>query len=255
MKITHKENFQTAMLENVDETQKKLYSWYEQEVELADIILCGSEFVKQTVVYFYPDFDSKCKVLPYGTDLDAFSFPERTFEQKNEFKFAFVGRLSWRKGADLMMEAWKDFVVEHPKAELHFFGTPDQEIDLGQLPANIFMHGWVKKTTLIDHLKTMDAFVFPTTFEGSSIAIFQAMALKLPVITTPNSGTVLIHGESCEMVRAGEKTELVKAMDKLLSDPAYRQKLADNAYAQSKNYTWKDYTFRLGKILKEAGFS
>ncbi len=54
----------------------------------------------------------------------------------------------------------------------------------------------------------MDVFVFPTTFEGSSIAVFQAMALKLPVITTLNSGTVLTHGESCEIVEVGDQDRI-----------------------------------------------
>ncbi|HEV3223261.1 MAG TPA: glycosyltransferase family 4 protein [Puia sp.] len=251
IKIQHGDQFHNGMLDEVDKIQKKLFAWYKEEVELADIILCGSQFVKKTVVYFFPEFENKCKLLPYGTDLKEFSYPEREFEQKKDVKFAFVGRLSWRKGADLMLDAWRDFVVDHPLAELHFFGTPDSEITLGQLPENVFIHGWIKKADLIASLKTMDVFVFPTTFEGSSIAVFQAMAMKLPVITTLNSGTVLKHGESCEIVEAGDRAGLVNAMDKLLHNPEYRQKLAENGYALSKNYSWDDYKQRLGKILDE----
>ena len=254
VKILHGEGFHVNMLDEVDEVQKKLFSWYKEEVELADIILCGSEFVKKTVVYFFPEFENKCRVLPYGTDLEEFSYPERKFQNKEDLKFAFVGRLSWRKGAHLMLDAWKDFVVNHPKAELHFFGTPDQEISLDQLPDQVYWHGWIRKSELIASLKTMDVFVFPTTFEGSSIAVFQAMALKLPVITTLNSGTVLTHGESCEIVEVGDNAGLIKAMDKLLRNPEYRQKLAENAYALSKNYSWNDYKLRLAKILEEINF-
>ena len=122
------------MLDEVDETRKKLFSWYKEEVELADIILCGSEFVKETVGYFFPEMQGKCKVLPYGTDLGGFSFPERVFNQSENIKFAFVGRLSLRKGAHLLLNAWNKFLTDHPKAELHFFGTPDMEINVEQLP-------------------------------------------------------------------------------------------------------------------------
>jgi glycosyltransferase involved in cell wall biosynthesis len=100
----------------------------------------------------------------------------------------------------------------------------------------------------------MDVFVFPTTFEGSSIAVFQAMALKLPVITTLNSGTVLRHEESCEIVEVGDRTGLVNAMDRLFRNKEYRQKIAENGYALSKNYSWSDYKMRLGKILDEVNF-
>jgi glycosyltransferase involved in cell wall biosynthesis len=254
LKIQHREGFHKAMLVEVDGIQKKLFAWYKEEIELADIILCGSEFVKKTVVYFFPEFENKCKVLPYGTDLEEFSYPERKFEQKEDLKFVFVGRLSWRKGADLMLNAWKDFIIDHPLAELHFFGTADNEIILDPLPDNVFIHGWISKSELIAYLKTMDVFVFPTTFEGSSIAVFQAMALKLPVITTLNSGTVLKHGESCEIVEAGDRFGLVNAMDKLFRNKEYRQQIAENGYALSKNYSWNDYKIRLRKILDEVNF-
>jgi glycosyltransferase involved in cell wall biosynthesis len=254
MKIHHGHQFKTGMLDEADETHTKLYAAYREEVELADVILCGSEFVKETVVYFFPEFESKCKVLPYGTDLEGFSYPERTFQFKEDLKFAFVGRLSWRKGAHLLLDAWKTFVTDHPKAELHLFGTPDREVPMDQLPQNVFWHGWIKKSDLIAELKTMDVFVFPTTFEGSSIAVFQAMALKLPVITTVNSGTVLINGESCEIVEAGDNAGLIQAMDKLYHHPEYRQKLAENAYAMSKNYSWNDYKLRIKKILEQINF-
>ncbi len=151
-----------------------------------------------------------------------------------------------------MLDAWKDFVRDHPQAELHFFGTADKEIVLDPLPDKVYLHGRVKTTELIEHLKKMDVFVFPTTFEGSSIAVFQAMALKLPVITTLNSGTVLKHGESCEIVEVGYKAELVQSMDKLFRDEEYRKLLAENAFKLSKGYTWNDYTLRLSKILDKA---
>jgi glycosyltransferase involved in cell wall biosynthesis len=251
VKIEHGERFHMGMLDEVDDVRRELFSWYKEEVELADIILCGSEFVKKTVLYFFPEFENKCKVLPYGTDLQGFSFPEREFEERENLKFAFVGRLSLRKGAHILLDAWKDFKLDHPGAELHFFGTPDKEVSVDQLPERVYWHGWMKKAELISCLKGMDVFVFPTTFEGSSIAIFQAMALKLPVITTINSGTVLRHGESCEIVEAADRVGLVSAMDKLLKNPKYRQKLAENGYALSKDYSWDDYKLRLEKILDE----
>jgi len=251
VKIQYGDTFHMGMLDEVDEIRKRLFSWYKEEIELADIILCGSEFVKKTVLFFFPDFENKCKVLPYGTDLEGFSYPERKFDQRKNLKFAFVGRLSLRKGAHLMIDAWKNFMVDNPESELHFFGTPDKEVSVEQLPERVFWHGWIKKADLIGKLKAMDVFVFPTTFEGSSIAVFQAMALKLPVITTVNSGTVLEHGKSCEIVEAGDNIGLVNAMNKLVRDADYRKKLAENAYIISKNYSWDDYKMRLAKILNE----
>jgi glycosyltransferase involved in cell wall biosynthesis len=251
VKIEFGENFHLGMLDEVDEVRRKLFAWYKEEIELSDIILCGSEFVKETVVYFFPEYGNKCKILPYGTNLEEFSYPERKFTEVDNIKFVFVGRLSWRKGAHQMLDAWRDFVKDHPCTELHFFGTADKEIILDDLPERVFLHGWTRPPELISQLKAMDVFVFPTTFEGSSIAVFQAMALKLPIITTVNSGTILKHGDSCEIVEVGDRKALVNSMDKLFRDREYRQKIADNGYALSKNYSWEDYKHRLAKILDE----
>jgi glycosyltransferase involved in cell wall biosynthesis len=251
IKIMHGDRFQNHMLEELDEDRKRLFAIYREEVDLADLILCGSQFTRETVLYFYPEYENKCRVVPYGADVEKFNFPERQFQEKENLKFVFVGRLSWRKGADLMLDAWKDFVKSHPQAELHFFGIPDQEINVGQLPANCFVHGWTGTAELIGYLRSMDIFVFPTTFEGSSYAIYQAMALKLPVITTLNSGTVLTHGKSCEIIKVGDRAGLLNAMDKLFRGTAYRRELAENAFGLSSHYSWNDYKQRLEKVLNE----
>jgi len=252
-KIKFGDQFKMTHLDEADDQQKYLYKRYQTEIELADLILCGSEFVKETVVYFFPQFEEKCKVLPYGVDLEKFDFPERSFSDKQDLKYVFVGRLSWRKGADTMVEAWRQFVKDHPLCELHFFGVKDAEISLDDLPSNTFMHGWVSRPELINRLKEMDVFVFPTTFEGSSTAVFQAMALKLPVITTRNSGTILKHGESCEIVETGNLSGLIQSMDKVFRNREYREKIANCAYELSKGYSWDDYRQRLTQILQEAG--
>jgi glycosyltransferase involved in cell wall biosynthesis len=187
-------------------------------------------------------------------DLEQFNFPEREFKEKKDLKYVFVGRLSWRKGADTLVEAWRQFVKDHPQCELYFFGIKDDEISLDNLPPNTFLQGWLSRNDLIGRLREMDVFVFPTTFEGSSTAVFQAMAMKLPVITTLNSGTVLKHGESCEIVKAGDTHDLVLAMNRISDDIAYRVTIAENAYLLSKKYTWHDYKTRLATILTDMGY-
>ncbi len=250
-KVLHGDAFQLSMLDKMDDGHQEMYRRYQEEVDLADIVLCGSEFVKKTITYFRPEYADKCRVLPYGVDTDAFYFPQRQIKEKPSLSFVYVGTVGFRKGAHLLLTAWKDFVALHPEAELHFFGGIDNEIDRAALPANTFLHGSVSRDILVERLKGMDIFILPTTFEGSSIAIYQAMAMQLPVITTENSGTVLRHGESCELVDLGEKGGLLKAMNKLYGNTAYRKKLAVNAFSLSRNYTWDDYKKNIARILRD----
>ncbi|WP_172642134.1 glycosyltransferase family 4 protein [Niastella koreensis] len=251
LKIQHGDQFNWKMLNDVDPVSKRMFAQYVEEVNLADIILCGSEFVKNTVSWLNPDNESKCRVLPYGVDLEDFGNPNKEFVEKKDLQFVFVGTVGWRKGADVLLKAWKNFVALHPECELHFFGAVDNHIDLSDMPANVHMHGMVNRAILVEQLKKMDVFVFPTTFEGSSIAVFQAMAMQLPVITTANSGTVLKHGISCEMIEVGNVYAVTNAMEKLYADLAYRKAIAQQAYRLSNDYTWQHYKDRLSQILNE----
>ncbi len=240
------------MLTPSDEFHQRLYSTSFTEVELADIILCGSEFVKQSVVFFRPELEPKCRILPYGVETALFSFPERAFDERTNLKFVAVGTVDRRKGSDLLIEVWKKYNHLYPGAELHFFGAVNsEEINSNTIPQNIFLHGRVSTQELVKVLKEMDVFVLPTLHEGSSIAVYQAMAMQLPVITTFNSGTVLKHGESCEMIEAGNANELAAALQKLSEDFAYRKQLGTNAFNLSKQYNWEDYKYRLAQILEE----
>ena len=255
IKMLHGEKFKIEMLESADEFQKKLFNQYQEEVELADLILCGSEFVKDTITFFYPEFAPKCRILPYAADTDKFDFPDRQFSDSKDLKFVFIGTVGWRKGADLLLEVWREFVANHPECELHFFGPVDKEICLTSLPDRVSVHGSVESRKLIEYLKVMDVFVLPTTFEGSSLAVYQAMAMQLPIITTRNSGSVLSHGESCELVEVSDKNSLLAGLTKIFNNMEYREYIAKNAYALSRMYTWSEYKKRIFKILEQEGLT
>lgn len=253
LKIQYGDRFDPQMLQPEDAYYQALFQHYSDEIALADMILCGSEFVKQTVAWLDPSAASKCRVVPYGVEIEQFRYEGRSFEDKDVLKFAYVGTICHRKGADILIEAWKNFVALHPASELHLFGKMDGHIQFPEIPPNVHFHGWMARPELIGQLKQMDIFVFPTTFEGSATAIYQAMALQLPVITTPNSGTVLQHGSSCEMIEVGNKSSLLSAMEKFSADAGYRKKLALAAYALSHQYSWTNYKERLERVFEEEG--
>lgn len=242
------EHFTMSDLNGQSETYKKIFQRYNEELELADIILCGSEFVKETAVFFgHPE--QKLKVLNYGVDVREFDNKNKRYNRNTAgLKFVFVGALSWRKGADVLIDAWKEFIVKHPGNSLHFYGSVDPEIDIVNVPQAIF-HGHVDRATLVHELKNSDVFVFPSTFEGSALSVFQAMALKLSIITTKNSGTVVVHNQDGLLTKVGNRRELVQNMELLLKDPDLRIKFAESAYNKVQKYSWDNYGLQLKELL------
>lgn len=120
-KVDLGDEYTVESLNEVSDFQKRVFSVYNKEIALADIILCGSEFVKESVEFIYPGFGAKCRVLRYGADISTFNYPQRTFKDGKSLKFSFVGNVGWRKGANVLIDVWNKYLKLYPEAELHFF--------------------------------------------------------------------------------------------------------------------------------------
>ncbi len=248
-KMDFGENFTKAYLDTRPEHDRALYKIYERELELADLVLCGSEFVKKTCLEFDVP-EKKLRVINYGVDVEKFKNPDKILKTTTKnLKFIFAGAVGYRKGADTLVSAWKKFAAKYPDNELHFFGNV--ELDFQTDIPNLFFHGSINQADLIAEMRTADIFVFPSTFEGSAYSIYQSMAMKLAVITTENSGTVLKHEESALIIQPGDDKQIVDAMERLLLDTQLRKQLSETAYTEALKYTWDNYGEKLKVVMDE----
>ena len=239
--------YSTEILQNRSDSDKILYKHYERELELADLVLCGSDFVKKTCLTIGVP-EKKLKVINYGVDVERFDNGNKILTDKKEgLKFVFIGAVGYRKGADILVEAWQELIKRQPNNELHFYGNV--ELDFPKDIKNLYFHGQVNQQDLINDLRKSDVLVFPTTFEGSAYSIYQSMAMKLAVITTENSGTVLKNNESANFLPIGNPEKWANEMEKLILNSDLRNKLANAAYAKAHDYTWDKYGEKLKDII------
>ena len=89
----------------------------------------------------------------------------------------------------------------------------------------------------------------PTFFEGSSLAIYQSMAMGLAVITTDNAGSIIENKKNGILINYNSVDELITNLRLLMQDDSLRKSLAANAQRDIKNYTWFEYGEKLHKIL------
>jgi glycosyltransferase involved in cell wall biosynthesis len=225
---------------------KAVYNIYKKEIELADLILCGSDFVRQSCLSEGIN-RSKLVLLPYGIDLDKFSNPQlQPVSQK--IKVVFIGSVTFRKGADIVLQSWKKIKKEFPFAELHFYGSIEMKVS--QDIEGVFYHGFITQEILIQELKQAHISILPSFFEGSSLAIYQSMAMGLAIITTPNSGSVIKNDRNGLLIHYGSENELTEKLRLLLKDTNLRKQLAFNAVEDVKEYTWDNYGKKLVNLLE-----
>ena len=139
-----------------------------------------------------------------------------------------VGRLSFEKGADTLINAWPLVVREIPTARLTLLGDgperPRLEAlvrDLG-LSASVFLPGSAGDPSIF--LRPANLFVLPSREEGMSIALLEAMALGIPVVATaiPGNRALIDPGVHGQLAPPDDPPALARAMVDHHRDPTAR---------------------------------
>jgi glycosyltransferase involved in cell wall biosynthesis len=118
----------------------------------------------------------------------------------------FAGRLSRAKGLPMLIEAWPEIIARHPRLCLLVAGSGHISFDSceayvkeftreHQLGDSVKFLG--ERANIDEHLQAADFFLFPTEYEGFSLALVEAMGCALPVVVTA-------VGAAPELIRNGD---------------------------------------------------
>ena len=142
----------------------------------------------------------------------------------------YAGRLVQEKRVDHLLKIWGDIRSRFFDAHLVIVGEGAQETELKEL----HMDG-VQFTGQVDdavaYLQAADLFVLPSSTEGLSNSMLEAMSCGLPVLATSVGGApdVIQHKESGYLIPPDDLDSLQQGLETLLEDEALRFKLGSNA--------------------------
>jgi len=209
------------------------------EIALADQIVCGSGFVRQTLLDGGVD-STKLNVIPYGVDTEVFTPADSPTEHEG-LHLLFVGHFGLRKGAWYLIEAMRR-LRDRRGLRLTVVGK--------QTVASQYLAPLGDQLRLIDHVpyhempdlyRQADALVLPSLFEGSSLAIYEALACGVPVITTPNAGSIIQDGAEGYIVPIRDVDGITSKIDKLYTDREARANMAVRARHRALEFGWRKY--------------
>jgi glycosyltransferase involved in cell wall biosynthesis len=217
------------------------------EIELADYILIPSSFVRQTFLT-QGITDGRLLQVPFGVDCARFRpSPEPPPEP---FTVLFVGRLELGKGIPYLLEAWRR--LDWRDAELVLVGA--LQPDYAQLFERQ-MRG-LDSVRVIGHVadpvpyyQRAHLFAFPTLHEGSALTTYEAMACGLPVVTTPNAGSVARDDVEGLLVPIRDAEVLAEALERLRQDSSLYEAMRTAARARAEAYTWSASEDALADVL------
>lgn len=207
---------------------------------IVDKIIVPSQFVADGIIRHYSINPGKISIVPFGVDYKKF-YSQRIYTKKTkDLIFIFTGLLNVRKGIFDLINAWDCETFKNDTLILCGRIFPEVRSRLKKLSnaGSVKLTGHVK---VEKYLKQADIFVFPTGLEGSAKSVYEAMASGLPVLTTENSGSIVIENETGLITKFGCVASLQRAMRKLKSDHSLRQTLGIAGQNQVKKYSWEKY--------------
>ena len=167
-------------------------------------------------------------------------------------KLLFVGQWLPMKGTRYLVEAYCALRESHPEIELICAGTMVSESTvLADFPERVrsavTVLPRVEREQLLDIHCQADVFVFPTLSEGFSLALAEAMASGLPIVTTPVGAApdVLQDKVSALLIPPRDSRALAWAVEQLIDNSTLRERLGSQAQLVAESLRpeacWRDY--------------
>lgn len=228
-----------------DAQERNFIARERREWALADMIICPSVFVRDAVVAEGGD-SAKCVVVPYGVDpADDVPGEARRHDGHSELRVLFVGSVGLRKGVPYLLDAMRQLAGMDIRCRVVGSATVEPDFIRSQAPPNVEWPGAIPRSEIAGQYAWADVFCLPSLCEGSATVVYEALAAGLPVITTPNSGSIVRDGVEGIIAPAAEAGSLAAAIERLHRDRSLLAKMAAAARHRSSYGSVSGYSQRL----------
>ncbi len=234
----------------------------------ARALVTWSEWAKDSLVQDYGIAPDKITVIPPGIDIALWDNRVGPQKDTSVVRLLFVGGDFERKGGTALLDAWKrlpEAVRRTIRMDVVTRTWPEAEeramrAERGEDLAGVVVHRGVEPNSpvLRELFRQADLFVFPTRGDCLPLAVLEALAAGLPVITTRVGALpeAVRHQETGWIVPVDDSEALAGAMMTLIQETTLRRTLGAQArttarerFDASRNYQ------ALIQVVAQAGLS
>lgn len=203
--------------------------------------LANSEAVAGYYAQSYRIPRERFTVIPNGIDLAVFDEADPA-PIREELRLGddgllviCVANLARNKGHRFLLEAFDRIAATWPTAQLALVGegAERQALEAQRLSvaSRSRIHLLGRRADVPALLRASAVFALPTQFEGMSNAVQEAMAARLPVVTTdiPENRALISHERTGLLAPVGDVVALSSSLHRLLGDSLLRRQLGDAA--------------------------
>jgi len=154
----------------------------------------------------------------------------------------FVGRLSGQKSVDRLVRAFQQAHANNPDLVLAIVGDGPDMADLQKLAQRLDLDDRVRFTGLADGVFLMagfDVFVLPSRYEAFPYVYLEALARKLPIISTDvgGAGAVIDEGINGYVIPQSQLEQLPARIASLARNPELRKTMSEASGEKSSTKT------------------
>lgn len=209
--------------------------------------------------------ESRIHSIPCGVDIG--ELPNRP--NHGRVRFLSVGRLTGKKGPIFVLDAFRRTLEWAPESELDMVGDGElaeavrQFIRAFSLRDRVRLHGSQRPAVVQQLIREADVFlqhsVINTTTgdeEGLPVAILEAMAGGLPVVSTLHAGIpeAVVDGETGFLVAEGDTSAMAARMSRLARNHPLRVEMGARGFARARErFTWSRERELLLDVMRISG--
>lgn len=219
-------------------------------------IITVSDSSKKDIAKAFRIPEPRFRSIPIGIDMENF-YPLDHVKK-------IPGRLIVTNSADTplkglyhLLHALKG-VLKKREASLTVIGTPKKDGGIEKLVKALDLGRYIEFTGRIDHDRFVREYakasiaVVPSMYEGFGLPVGEAMACRIPVISTTGGALPEVAGNAAKLVPPGDARALETAIIELLDDPAKRDTLAQKGYERvCAEFTWEKTAMKTAAVYQE----
>ena len=183
--------------------------------------------------FFHKLFAKKSSVLFNIIDLQQVYDKRDQDEAKYSFDAIYIGRLTYQKNPQRLMQLCAMMKQRKPDIQLAVVGTGELEAETKALCAQLGLQDNVRflgfQSNPMKMLACSKCLILPSRWEGTPMCALEAMALGVPVVSTPTDGLVDLLDEGENGFLSDDDAVLSQKVVALATDSALRESMSRSA--------------------------
>lgn len=190
--------------------------------------------------YFHKWFEKKSEVLYNIIDVDALYEKMERDTEKYDYDVVYLGRLTYEKNPQRLIQILGNAIKIKPDLKVAIIGKGALEketvnlVNEKGLSPNITFKGFMSNPIKVLHdAKVM---VMASRWEGTPMCALEAMALGVPIVSTPVDGLkdLVVNDETGYL--SDDDTVLAESIVKIVENKDLSEKLSHNALTKARKF-------------------